>query len=313
MKTKNIQSKKARKINDIVIRIVIGFLIVVMSGTATCLYLKNNYQQVESQKNITSSQKSDTHLAGNLYNQVYSTDEFTSQYHLFTNGVDINRPVGLVVSFHGDGAYEFNNPNSTYSLDADGSDGIVRVARDHNMIVLSILTPDIESGNKTWWLRGDNYADYVYSLINNLYQNYDIDKNQVWLIGYSGGAQFITQYYLSKYGGSDQFRGGGALMFAGGDTPQNGSPQKGTVHEISQEVKDNFSLWWGAGTNDGPDNSGWEGGFISAKNGQAYYESIGFKKTSHLYPAGWCHDTSSSCDSFEGKFAEYFRQQVDLK
>lgn len=247
----------------------------------------------------------------NQYNLSFTGGGFTSKYHLFAQGIDPTKPIGLVLNFHGDGAYGFNNPNSTYSLDADGDAGTVKVARDYNMITVSILTPDRATGDYTWWWRGANYADFVYALVNNLYTKYDVDKTRIWFDGYSGGAQFITQYYVSEYGGSGQFENGGALMFGGGDTPQSGDPQPGTVNPIPDSVKQNFRMWWGAGTKDLADRY-WNGGLDSAQKGEAYYRSIGFVNTSHYYPEGWCHDTSSTCQSFEYQFAPYLRQQLSL-
>lgn len=247
----------------------------------------------------------------NQYNLTYTGGGFTSKYHLFAQGIDPTKPIGLVLNFHGDGAYGFNNPNSNYSLDADGTAGTVKVARDYNMITVSILTPDTATGDRTWWWRGADYADFVYALINNVYTKYNIDKRYIWFDGYSGGAQFITQYYISEYGGSGQFESGGALMFGGGDTPQSGDPQPGTVKPIPDSVKKSFRMWWGAGTRDLPDQY-WNGGLDAAQKGEAYYRSIGFINTSHYYPEGWCHDTSGSCQSFEYQFAPYLRQQLAL-
>lgn len=246
----------------------------------------------------------------NRYNQSFTGGGFTSKYHIFASGINTQKPIGLVLNFHGDGAYEFKNPDSTYALDGDGNGGIVKVARDYNMITLAVLTPDTQSGDPAWWYRGDDYADFVYALINSVYGQYNFSKSHIWMTGYSGGAQFITQYYLSKYGGSGQFTGGGALMFGGGDTPQSGDPQQGTVNPISSDVKNNFRLWWGSGTKDLPDGTGWNGGYDSAQKGEAYYRSVGFVNLAHYYPVGWCHSTTSSCDSFEEKFSIYLQQRL---
>lgn len=223
-------------------------------------------------------------------------------------GIDPSKSIGLVLDFHGDGAYGYNNPNSTYSL--GGADGIRAVAREYNMITVSAKTPDRATGDLTWWYQGADYADYVHALINRVYSQYNIDKERVWLAGYSGGAQFITQYYLPEFGGSGQIENGGAVIFGGGDDPTGGDPQLGTINPIPANFKQNFRMFWGTGTADGPDGSGWEGGYKSAQDGYAWYSGQGFTNLHTYYPQGWCHDTSSTCTSFEWKFGAYLRQQL---
>lgn len=241
-------------------------------------------------------------------NQSFTGGGFTSKYHIDATGIDLNKSIGLVVDFHGDGAYGFNNPNSSYSL--GGTNGIRAVAREYNMITVSALTPDRATGDLTWWWRGADYADYVYALINHIYSKYNIDKSRVWLEGYSGGAQFITQYYLPEYGGSGQIENGGSVVFGGGDDPSGGDPQHGTINPIPSSFKQNFRMFWGAGTADSADGTGWEGGYKSAQDGYAWYGNQGFVNRTTYYPQGWCHSTSNTCTSFESKFGTYLRQQL---
>ena len=136
------------------------------------------------------------------------------KYHLWASGLDVSRPVGLMLQFHGDGAFEFDNPNSPYSL--GGSKGIREQARRHNMILVAVRSPD--SGSPAWWRSGETKADYVRDLVEQVvYAHHDIAKDRSWLVGYSGGAEFITRYLLPKY--SSLFGGGGAVLFGGGGEP----------------------------------------------------------------------------------------------
>ena len=241
-------------------------------------------------------------------NKSFTAAGYTSTYHIDASGIDPTKPVGLVVDFHGDGAYGYKNPGSNYAL--GGVDGIRAVAREYNMITVSILTPDRATGDLTWWWRGNSYADYVQALLTQVYGQYNIDKQHVWLTGFSGGAQFITQYYLPEFAGSGLIEGGGALLFGGGDDPTGADPQAATVNPIPASFKQNFNMFWGSGTADGPDGTGWEGGYKSAQDGYTWYQNQGFTKLSTYYPSGWCHSTTSTCTSFEYKFGTYLRQQL---
>lgn len=241
-------------------------------------------------------------------NKSFTGGGFTSTYHIDASGIDTTKPVGLVLDFHGDGAYGYNNPNSSYAL--GGTNGIRAVAREYNMITVSVLTPDRATGDLTWWWRGNGYANYVQALITQVYSQYDIDKSHVWMTGFSGGAQFISQYYLPEFAGSGLIEGGGALMFGGGDDPTGADPQAATINPIPASFKQNFNMFWGTGTADGPDGTGWEGGYKSAQDGYAWYSNQGFTNLDTYYPAGWCHSTTNNCTSFESKFGTYLRQQL---
>lgn len=250
---------------------------------------------------------------GGLYewqtNKSFNNGTYTSKYHIDASGIDRSKPVGIVIHLHGDGAYGFNNPNSSYAL--GGNEGIRAVARRHNMITLSVLTPDRDTGDYTWWWQGVGYAKYIHDLIDHIYGKYNIDKTRVWFVGYSGGAQFITQYYLPEYAGSGQVETGGALMFGGGDNPLTGDPERGVVNGIPTDFKQRFRMYWGAGTADGPDGSGWYGGYAAAKSGVDWYRNRGFTNLHTHYPQGWCHETTNACDSFEEKFGHYLNEQLE--
>lgn len=241
-------------------------------------------------------------------NKSFTAAGFTSTYHIDASGIDTTKPIGLVLDFHGDGAYGYNNPGSTYAL--GGADGIRAVAREYNMITVSAKTPDRATGDLTWWWRGNSYANYVQALITEVYSKYDIDKQHVWLTGFSGGAQFISQYYLPEFAGSGLIEGGGALMFGGGDDPSGADPQAATINPIPASFKQNFNMFWGSGTADGPDGTGWEGGYQSAQDGYDWYSNQGFTNLDTYYPSGWCHSTTNNCTSFEYKFGTYLRQQL---
>lgn len=228
--------------------------------------------------------------------QTYTSDTgVRGGYHLYASGIDQNRSIGLMVQFHGDGAYEYNNPDSPYSL--GGPNGIRAQALKHNLILLVVQSPDTQ-GTRTWWESGSRNADYARELITRVtYDKYNIDDGRVWLNGYSGGAQFITQYYLPRYSSSVQ--GGGAVIFGGGGVPQI------PVSPISPNLKQRFAMHWYTGAlDDGSCSSDGYNALGDARRGSEYYRGLGFGVTLET-PAGVCHD-------LDGRFGPVTGQQLDL-
>lgn len=213
-----------------------------------------------------------------LMNQSFTASNgLSSQYHVFAAGVPTNRAVGLVMQFHGDGAYEFKNPNSSWSL--GGPSGIVAQAKARGMLTIAALSPD-KVGSVTWWEQGSANADYVRDLIRAAaFSKYDIDTNNIWLVGYSGGAQFITQFYLPKY--SSMVHGGGSIVFGGGGVPRV------AVTPFSAGLTSGFRMHWYTGLDDNGANG--YNALSDARAGSAYYKGMGFPATLES-PAGINHD-----------------------
>lgn len=224
-----------------------------------------------------------------------ASNGLTGQYHLYAAGLDTSKSIGLMVQFHGDGAYEFNNPNSSYSL--GGTTGIRAQAKRHNMILIAAKAPDTQ-GTTTWWESGSQNADFARDLIRAVaYARFPIDTERVWLNGYSGGAQFVTQYLMPKH--SSLFDGGGAVVFGGGGTPRV------TVQPFAAGLKPDFPMHWYTGADDvgGSCSEGYNA-LRDAQNGSAYYRGQGFPATLET-PAGVCHNLS-------GRFGPVTGQQLDL-
>lgn len=196
-------------------------------------------------------------------NLTYSGGGSSGKYHVFADGVDTSKPVGALLQFHGDGAHEFNNPDSSYSL--GGGNGIVAAAQPYNLVVIPMLTPD----GDTWWNKGSANADYVDAFIKEVvYGQMGVDPSKMWLAGYSGGAQFITQFYLPKYASTIQ--GGGSMVFGGGGSPRVSG---GTFPE---SLKSNFHMLWVTGSQDDGSNS--SDGFdalSAARAGESHYKGLG--------------------------------------
>jgi hypothetical protein len=222
-----------------------------------------------------------------------ASNGLTSQYHVYAAGISNTTPPCVVVQFHGDGAYEFKNPTSSYSL--GGSTGIVAKSRAHGCITVPILSPDT-AGSITWWENGAANALYARDLISKLTSDYRIDTKRIWLVGYSGGSQLITQFYLPLH--SSTIKGGAAVVFGGG-----GVPYKVTEKPYSATLRSAFHMHWYTGASD-DGRGGSYNALRDAKAGDKHYKALGFS-TSHEYPANTGHALS-------GRFGSIVAQQLQL-
>lgn len=203
----------------------------------------------------------------------------TSNYHIYGAGLSGNG-AGLVMHFHGDAAYEHLNPTDNYCL--AGNRGLVAVAKAKGYVLVSVLAPDT-TGTVTWWEAGARNAQYAAELLQYLYNTYNIDTTKVWLSGYSGGAQFITEYFVPLYGKA-KIAGGGALILGGGAAAIS------TPVGWDSAFKAAFPMTWiTGGQDDGTYSADGYNALADANAGKSYYAGQGFT-TTQLTPAGIGHE-----------------------
>ncbi|GAA3702164.1 hypothetical protein GCM10023081_43220 [Arthrobacter ginkgonis] len=215
--------------------------------------------------------------AGTKTLKTFTSAGTTSQYHVYAAGT--GDPKGILFYLDGDGQWAFNHPTSPYAL--GGSKGIVAKARARGYITVVVKTPD-RKGTATWWEDGAKNAKYFDALRRKVQAKYP-KAEQVWLAGYSGGAEFLTESYLPRYPSAIS-HGGGAVLLGGGNAPY----QKAKAFPKAKAAK--FAMHWYTGTADTAKNS--DAGFDAigqAKAGKAWYAKRGFRTTSK-YPAGVGHD-----------------------
>ncbi|WP_346619109.1 hypothetical protein [Blastococcus montanus] len=138
----------------------------------------------------------------------------TGRYLRYAGGIDASKPVGLVVYVDGTGEYGIDNPDASYAL--GGRSGLVAQSRARNMVTLAVESPNQSC---ECWHTGDTagYADFLAELIEREgIGAYPI--TEVWLAGFSSGAQEITRFLVPRH--PELMRlGGGWVVFGGGGPP----------------------------------------------------------------------------------------------
>ena len=219
------------------------------------------------------SESNPTHGSGGEESQITEERTFsaagqTGTYRLSAVGNSDTHPDGLICYLHGDSAEEYNG---SPSLSNYGELSAYRGA-----LLLSVKTPDSTTGN--WSKNGEDNAQYLRALIEDIQSKYNIDKGNIWFIGYEGGADLITNHLLPQH--NDLFSGGGALMIGGGNVNQPLTFSK----TPSQSLKEHFQMKWLTGSEDAD-------GLVAAQQGQARYSEAGFHTQRENIP-GIGHDES---------------------
>ena len=157
----------------------------------------------------------------------------TSQYHVYAEGVDFSKPVGVVFYFDGD--YWRNDQSKVY----DPSGELAQMAASaaaQNMLFVPVISPDTNryDAGVTWWEDMERNGEFFRSFASSFIAANGVDSSNVWTMGYSGGAEFIT-YELTDHNTAWR-NGGGSIMVAGGDSD-------GSV-DADATTKASPMYWW---------------------------------------------------------------------
>lgn len=215
--------------------------------------------------------------------QSFSSNGMTSDYHIFASGLDWTKDVGLLLYADGSGGYGFDNPNSTYLLDADGSNGLVAVAKKHNLLLLvpEAPAPDCDGYDNCWYNESTSpdakaKSGWAFDLVSHVYSLYNIDKSRVAIGGYSSGAQFTSRWFVPLHGPSIQ-TGGVFVPIAYGGAPADGN-------NITSSYRNAVVGYWRTGTADEAySSSSW-----GAIGGYNWYRNNGFT-VDYDWPSGADH------------------------
>ena len=215
-------------------------------------------------------------------NLSFTSLPYTSKYHLYAGGLDWTKPVGLLIYADGSGEYGLKNLKSTYLM--AGSNGLIAVAKKHNMVLLTPFSPNTKcaDGDGSCWYMGDppGYARWAEALVKQIESQYPIAKNRVAFGGYSSGAQLATEWWVPSGAAQRTMTGGVVVAISYGGTPK--------MKEVAYTpaFKSAVHMNWNVGSKD-PSYTG--DGKYSVKPGYDYYTKAGFKTSLDLVP-GLKHD-----------------------
>lgn len=165
----------------------------------------------------------------------------SSQYHVYANNIDWSKPVGVVFYFDGD--YWYNNQSKIHNPANGDLTGMARVANERNLVFVPVISPDKNAGGDgiTWWEEPDRNGSWFREYANWFINATGTDRNNVWTIGYSGGAEFET-FELGADNQTSWRSNGGSIMVGGGGS-------RGMQTAPNDAAKRMNFQWW-EGTND---------------------------------------------------------------
>ncbi|WP_308561929.1 S-layer homology domain-containing protein [uncultured Rothia sp.] len=183
-------------------------------------------------------------MSSATYQSYTSPAGTTSQYHVYANNLDYSKPVGVVFYFDGD--YWQRDESKVYTPDEGMLAAMGKIANARNMVFVPIISPDTNaSGNGiTWWEDTNTNGEFFRSFASSFIGQNNLDASQVWTMGYSGGAEFIT-YELTDHNTAWR-NGGGSIMVAGGDSD-------GSVD--ADATTKGLPMYWWVGANDTSGNT----------------------------------------------------------
>lgn len=220
---------------------------------------------------------------------------YTSDFHVFAAGLDWSKEVGLLLYTDGSGGYGIDNPNATYLLDADGTAGLVAVAKKHNLLLVTPEAPGpgCDGTDNCWYdSQAVGKASWARAVVDHIYSQYPVEKERVVISGYSSGAQFTTRWFVPAHGAAVQQDG---LFFP---IAYGGAPAVAAT--FPESYKAAVHGHWDTGTADAAySTSSW-----GAVGGHNWYRSNGFQTTSS-WPSGVGHSRG-------GQFAGLLDRQIQL-
>lgn len=209
--------------------------------------------------------------------KTFTGSTYTSRYHLYAGRLDWSRPVGLIMYADGSGEYGLKNPRSPYLL--AGKDGLVRVAKRHNMVLLTPFAPNTRcsDGGGSCWYVGDpvGYARWSRQLVTWVLDRYPIDRRRVAIGGYSSGAQWATEYF-APIGGAQRIQRDGVIVAIS----YGGSPKTPPV-DFRRGWKSRVQMRWDVGSEDWAYRTGSSYG---VKAGYRWYTKRGFDTSLRVVP-----------------------------
>ena len=207
----------------------------------------------------------------------------TSRYHVYAAGLDWSREVGLLIYADGSGQYGLANPDSGYLL--GGTNGLVTVAKRHNMVLLTPLAAggDCPDGGGPCWhatssgITPASKARWSFESAQHVKSQYRIETDRVAIGGYSSGAQWATQYFAPMFG--SQLMTDGVVVAISYGGPPNVAASVTPQHQAT------VAYSWDVGERDAA-------GARAAQAGYNWYARNGFTTTQLQIVPGEDHSRS---------------------
>jgi hypothetical protein len=198
-----------------------------------------------------------------------------SSGHIYAAGLDWTRRVGILVYCDGSGEFGLENPTSSYLL--AGTNGLVAVAKKHNMLLVTPKAPGgpCDDGDGDCWYDSSGamvtatkikWADDF--IRDEVLTKYNVDRARAVVAGYSSGSQFTMEYYAPQYA-SEWMQDGLLLAITYGGSPK-------VTANFPTAFKQNVAAVWDVGDNDPSytDEPPWD-----SQSGYDWYTSNGFDTT----------------------------------
>lgn len=200
----------------------------------------------------------------------FTANGYTSTYLLYADGLDRTKSVGMLIYADGSGEYGLKHPTDPYLLGGGG--GLVAVAKKHNMVLLTPLSPNknCDDGEGSCWYMGDSvgYTRWAESLVKKIQSQYPIDTRRIAFGGYSSGAQLATEWWVPSGAAQRTMQSGVIVAISYGGSP------KMTEVAYTPSFIASVHMNWNVGSKD-PSYD--KDGKYSVKVGYDHYTKAGFK------------------------------------
>lgn len=208
----------------------------------------------------------------------------TAYYHVYANGIDWTRRVGVLWFLDGD--YYTGSQSRVMRPTGAGMLAIAGEANRRNLVVVAVDTPsayDPENGY-TWWVEQTANGDFFRAFAAWFNARHTVSWGRQWMYGYSGGAELIAMELMARRQTS-WMNGGGAIILAGGDRPQAYS-----AAAVTPEYRA-LAATWIVGSRDtaGQTNPPTWSALTAATAGQRFYAASGFSRARLDVLAGYGH------------------------
>ncbi|QRZ62380.1 LGFP repeat-containing protein [Rothia sp. ZJ932] len=119
-----------------------------------------------------------------------------------------------------DGDYWESNQSKVWDYGNHALTSMAKIAQSKNMVFVPVVSPDKNKAGDgiTWWESADAHGDWLRGFANWFQNTHGIDRSNVSVLGYSGGAEFITLELNADR--QESWRTGGGSIIVGDGTPR---------------------------------------------------------------------------------------------